>query len=102
MRDSGALLEATWDMDEDAVAAIARPRLGLRGWGGPILLACITYDRKPRRHTCRIEEAQRVRRGTKNTSPVPNCLPISLQYGTIISGIWKYNLNYASYLGDYS
>ena len=29
----------------------------LRGWGGPFLLVGITYDRKSKRHVCRIEEA---------------------------------------------
>ena len=54
------LVELKWDRKPDSAIAQARNRdypAVLRDWGGPILLVGITYDRKSKRHTCRIEEA---------------------------------------------
>ena len=54
------LVELKWDRAPEAAIAQARDRdypAVLRGWGGPILLVGITYDRKSKRHVCRIEEA---------------------------------------------
>ena len=54
------LVELKWDRSPEAAIAQVRDRdypAVLRGWGGPILLVGITYDRKSKRHTCRIEEA---------------------------------------------
>ncbi len=54
------LVELKWDRAPEAAIAQARNRdypAVLRGWGGPILLVGITYDRKSKRHVCRIEEA---------------------------------------------
>ena len=49
-----------WDRSPEAAVAQVRERdypAVLRDWGGPILLVGITYDRKSKRHVCRIEEA---------------------------------------------
>ncbi|MDO4796775.1 MAG: AAA family ATPase [Coriobacteriales bacterium] len=54
------LVELKWDRAPEAAIAQARNRdypAVLRGWGGPILLVGVTYDRKSKRHVCRIEEA---------------------------------------------
>ena len=54
------LVELKWDRSPEAAIAQTRDRdypAVLRGWGGPILLVGITYDRKSKRHVCRIEEA---------------------------------------------
>ena len=54
------LVELKWDRSPEAAIAQVRERdypAVLRDWGGPILLVGITYDRKSKRHVCRIEEA---------------------------------------------
>jgi hypothetical protein len=54
------LVELKWDRSPEAAIAQVRERdypAVLRGWGGPILLVGITYERKSKRHTCIIEEA---------------------------------------------
>ncbi len=54
------LVELKWDRKPDSAIAQIRHNdypAALRDWGGPILLVGITYDRKSKRHTCRIEEA---------------------------------------------
>ena len=54
------LVEQAWVAAEDSrptAELLSRPdpaTLNLRGWGGPILLVGITYERKSKRHTCRI------------------------------------------------
>ncbi len=54
------VVELKWDRSPEAAIAQVRDRdypAVLRGWGGPILLVGITYERKSKRHVCRIEEA---------------------------------------------
>jgi hypothetical protein len=54
------VVELKWDRSPEAAIAQVRERdypAALRDWGGPILLVGITYDRKSKRHVCRIEEA---------------------------------------------
>lgn len=54
------LVELKWDRSPEAAIAQVRDRdypAVLRGFGGPILLVGVTYDRKSKRHVCCIEEA---------------------------------------------
>ena len=54
------VVELKWDRSPEAAVAQVRERdypAVLRGFGGPILLVGVTYDRKSKRHVCRIEEA---------------------------------------------
>lgn len=54
------VVELKWDRSPKAAIAQVRDRdypEVLRGWGGPILLVGVTYDRKSKCHICRIEEA---------------------------------------------
>ena len=54
------VVELKWDRSPEAAIAQVRERdypAVLRDWDGLILLVGITYDRKSKRHTCRIEVA---------------------------------------------
>ena len=54
------VVELKWDRSPEAAIAQVRDRdypAVLRGWGGPIRLVGITYERKSKHHTCIIEEA---------------------------------------------
>ena len=54
------VVELKWDRSPEAAVAQVRDRdypAVLRGFGGPILLVGVTYERKSKRHMCRIEEA---------------------------------------------
>lgn len=54
-------VELKWDRSPEAAIAQVRERdypAVLRGFGGPILLVGITYDRKSKRHVCRIEKTR--------------------------------------------
>ena len=54
------VVELKWDRSPEAAIAQVRDRdypAVLRGWGGPVLLVGITYNRKTKAHVCRIEEA---------------------------------------------
>ena len=53
------VVELKWDRSPEAAIAQVRDRdypAVLRGFGGPILLVGVTYERKSKRHVCRIEE----------------------------------------------
>lgn len=53
------LIELKWDRSSEVAIAQVRDRdypAVLRDWGGPILLVGVTYERKSKRHVCRIEE----------------------------------------------
>ncbi len=53
------VVELKWDRSPEAAIAQVRERdypAVLRGFGGPILLVGVTYQRKTKRHVCRIEE----------------------------------------------
>ena len=55
------VVELKWDRSPEAAIAQVCERdypAVLRGFGGPILLVGITYDRKSKRHTCRIEKTR--------------------------------------------
>jgi hypothetical protein len=54
------VVELKWDRSPEAAISQVRERdypAVLRGFGGPILLVGITYERKSKRHVCHIEEA---------------------------------------------
>ena len=53
------VVELKWDRSPEAAVAQVRDRdypAVLRRFGGPILLVGVTYERKSKRHVCRIEE----------------------------------------------
>ena len=54
------VVELKWDRSPEAAIAQVRDRdypAVLRDFGGPVLLVGVTYERKSKRHVCRIEEA---------------------------------------------
>ena len=54
------MVDLKWDRSPEAAVAQVRDRdypAVLRGFGGPILLVGVTYERKSKHHVCRIEEA---------------------------------------------
>ena len=53
------VVELKWDRSPEAAVAQVRDRdypAVLRRFGGPVLLVGVTYERKSKRHVCRIEE----------------------------------------------
>ena len=53
------VVELKWDRPAQTAVDQIRDRdypAALRGWGGPVLLVGVTYDRKSKAHACRIEE----------------------------------------------